>query len=306
MAFRRPLYVSSSNLREMTDTQISDIRTAITNAYNANPSVQLNVGGGSGWTQISGTLQDTRLQAGGYSSYTTRFPNSGETEDVSVVTATYNTVFYRNVSVSAPTDSGTSYPLYYTTSGQLRAMSLQDIYDTFVYSAIDSVITSTTPYQITTSSSSPGGYSYLGNVFNDTRANVGAYTYDQIPETRDQPFTVQSFYLHQNNGSVGTSFDAPVFMNGSNQTQTYAASTFRDLLVDITRYVAANVAGYVIKYAWNPATGTALGSSITDTRLNGSGNYQTLYVNTDDYRAQEFPDGTPVVINTYTLKAWRE
>jgi hypothetical protein len=39
-----------------------------------------------------------------------------------------------------------------------------------------------------------------------------------------------------------------------------------------------------------------------DTRLNGSGNYQTRFVNTDDYRAQEFPDGTATTINTYFLR----
>ena len=41
---------------------------------------------------------------------------------------------------------------------------------------------------------------------------------------------------------------------------------------------------------------------MVDTRLNGAGNYQTLFVNVDDYRAQEFPDGTPTTINTYNLK----
>ena len=39
-----------------------------------------------------------------------------------------------------------------------------------------------------------------------------------------------------------------------------------------------------------------------DTRLNGTGNYQTRYVDTDDYRAQEFPDGTPTTIATYYLR----
>ena len=40
---------------------------------------------------------------------------------------------------------------------------------------------------------------------------------------------------------------------------------------------------------------------MSDTRLNGSGNYQQRFVNVDDYRAQEFPDGTPTSINTYYL-----
>jgi hypothetical protein len=39
-----------------------------------------------------------------------------------------------------------------------------------------------------------------------------------------------------------------------------------------------------------------------DTILNGSGNYQTREVNADDYRAQEFPDGSAVTAATYYLR----
>ena len=41
---------------------------------------------------------------------------------------------------------------------------------------------------------------------------------------------------------------------------------------------------------------------MTNTILNGSGNYQTRFVNSNDYRAQEFPNGTAVTANTYYLK----
>ena len=41
---------------------------------------------------------------------------------------------------------------------------------------------------------------------------------------------------------------------------------------------------------------------MVDTRLDGSGNYQTRFVNADDYRAQEFPNGNPQTISTWTLK----
>ena len=44
------------------------------------------------------------------------------------------------------------------------------------------------------------------------------------------------------------------------------------------------------------------GSGIADTRLNGSGDYQTRFVNTDDYRAQEFPNGTATTVATYFLR----
>ena len=41
---------------------------------------------------------------------------------------------------------------------------------------------------------------------------------------------------------------------------------------------------------------------MTDTKLDGSGNYQTRFVNANDYRAQEFPNGTAVTANTYRLR----
>ena len=41
---------------------------------------------------------------------------------------------------------------------------------------------------------------------------------------------------------------------------------------------------------------------MVDTILDGSGNYQTRFVNTDDYRAQEFPNGSVTTAATYYLR----
>ena len=48
-------------------------------------------------------------------------------------------------------------------------------------------------------------------------------------------------------------------------------------------------------------TGNIRGSGMSDTRLNGTGNYQTRQVS-DDYRAQEFPDGASSTAATYYLR----
>ena len=45
---------------------------------------------------------------------------------------------------------------------------------------------------------------------------------------------------------------------------------------------------------------------MVNTILNGSGNRQTRFVNTNDYRAQEFPNGSATTANTYRLKINRE
>ena len=44
---------------------------------------------------------------------------------------------------------------------------------------------------------------------------------------------------------------------------------------------------------------------MTDTILNGSGNYQQYEANANDYRAQEFPNGSAVTAQTHTLKILR-
>ena len=83
------------------------------------------------------------------------------------------------------------------------------------------------------------------------------------------------------------------------------AATFESLLQGWIRYTAASSAdGYSISYNLGTSgSGNTRGSGMGDTRLNGSGNYQTRFVNTDDYRAQEFPDGTATTIsNTYYLR----
>jgi hypothetical protein len=60
--------------------------------------------------------------------------------------------------------------------------------------------------------------------------------------------------------------------------------------------------GYKIVYSLATSGGNTRGTGMVDTRLNGSGDYQQLYVNTNDYRSQEFPNGTAVTTSTYNLR----
>ena len=65
----------------------------------------------------------------------------------------------------------------------------------------------------------------------------------------------------------------------------------------------ASTDGYTLRYSLGTSSANfTKGSGIVDTKLNGSGNYQQRFVNADDYRAQEFPNGTPTTINTYNLR----
>ena len=90
--------------------------------------------------------------------------------------------------------------------------------------------------------------------------------------------------------------------NSDKNLQEYAQAGIDAILQNCMRHVASEEAGSKIRYQIN-GSGVTLGSGMTDTKLDGS-TYQTRFVNTDDYRSQEFPAGTPQTINTYFLKMY--
>jgi len=307
MAVRSPLKNDSGNVKEMTSAEVNQIVDQIVYQYSQNPSVTLSVvsSGGS-----LGTITDTRLQAGAMSQTNSSFPNEATTAEPSVVTVSYDKISQSIASVSPTADTGKTWPAYYNSSGQIQAMNLQDVKDTFLHPAIDLLTAASTTtqqggtYTISTSTSLSGATNVSATpIYSDTRANTAAYTAGGIGETLDQPTTITSYYLHRVNGS-NTSYTVPFYINAGNNLQEYDTSTFQTLLQEWIRYTAASsTEGYAISYSLGTSgSGNTRGSGIVDTKLNGSGNYQTRFVNADDYRAQEFPNGTPTTINTYNLR----
>jgi YD repeat-containing protein len=307
MAVRAPLYYNASNqIQEMTTSMVSDVVDQIVYQYSLNPSVALSVVGSGG---SLGTLNDTRLQAGASSTSVSAFPSEATTAEPSTVTVNYSKIDQSTASITPTTDTGKTWPVYYNSSGQIQAMNLTDVKDTFLHPAIDLLTAATTTtqqagtYFISTSTSVAGATEVSGSstaVFTDTRADTSLYTASGIPETQDQPTTITNYYLHRVNGS-DTSYTLPLLIDSSDQLQTYPEATFESLTQEWIRYTAASSTdGYSISYSFS--TGTNRGSGMSDTRLNGSGNYQTRFVNANDYRAQEFPNGTATTINTYYLK----
>jgi len=304
MAVRQPLFYNSGNLQEMTTTQVAEIVDQVVYQYSLNPSVSLSVvsSGGS-----LGTISDTRLQAGAATTDATNFDTEGETPNVSTVTVNYAKINQSTASITPTTDTGKTWPVYYTSAGAVRAMTLQDVKDTFLHPAIDLLTSASTTtqqagtYTISSSTSLAGATNVSTTpIFTDTRADVSAYTAGGIGETQDQPTTITNFYLHKIDGS-DTSYTTPMLIDGSNNIQTYPEVTFESLMQEWIRYTAASSTdGYALSYSYT--TGSNRGSGMADTKLDGSGNYQTRYVNTDDYRTQEFPNGAPTTINTYYLK----
>ena len=307
MAIRTPLINDSGNIKEMTSTQVSEIVDQVVYQYSLNPGVTLSVVGSGG--NLS-SISDTRLQAGAASTSASSFPSEATTAEPSTVTVNYQRLNSANASLTPTADTGKTWPVYYNSTGHIQAMNLQDVKDTFLHPAIDLLTAASTTtqqggtYTISTSTSLSGATNVSATpIYSDTRANTAAYTAGGIGETLDQPTTITNYYLHRINGS-NTSYTVPFYINAGNNLQEYDTSTFQTLLQEWIRYTAASSTdGYAISYSIGTSgSGNTRGSGIVDTKLNGTGNYQQRFVNANDYRAQEFPNGTPTTINTYNLR----
>lgn len=311
MAVRTPLYWDGTNLREMSSSQITEIVNRAVYAYGANPSATVTVVGSGG--NISPTMSDTRMQAGAASTRADRFATEAETAEPSTVTVNYDRMSTSNATVSTPTDTNNKlYPVYLNASNNVRAMNATDVFDTFIDPAIDKLVDGNDrsgTFRIHTSTSLSGHVlSSSTPVFVDTRANTGAYTEGGIEETLDQPTTINNYYLFrtsQGGGSEGTpSYSAPLQINGDDNLQEYTDSTLDAMLLAELRHHTVNTSGSLIVYSVN-GSGNNKGSGIVNTKLDGGGNYQQRFVGADDYRAQEFPNGTAQTIETWFLKITR-
>ena len=306
MAVRQPLYYNSGNLQEMTTAMVGEIVDQVVYQYSLSPSVPLTVVGSSGSLSA---ISDTRLQAGASTTDVTNFDTEAETPNVSTVTVTYDKITETRTAGTPTVDTGKTWPVYYTSGGAIQSMNLQDVKDTFLHPAIDLLTAATTTTQqagthFISSATSVSGSTRVSAtpVFTDTRANAAAYTAGGIGETQDQPTTITNYYLYTVNGS-DTSYTAPLFIESSNNLQTYPDATFESLMQEWIKYTAvSSTDGY--SFAYNVGTsgsGEIRGSGMADTKLNGS-TYRTRFVNADDYRTQEHPSGSAVTQNTYYLR----
>lgn len=303
MAVRTPLYYDGSSLREMSSSMVTQLVNRAINSH-TNPSAALNVVGSSGSLSA---MTDTRLQAGAASSLTNRFPTEGETAEPSQVTVTYDKIDQQNASVSQSDTNNRAYPVFWNGSA-IQCMSATDMFDTFISSAIVTLTDGTDRpgiFKIGTSTSLSGHTLKSSTpVFTDTRANTGAYTAGGITETQDQPTTITNYYLFRKDAESAVAYTAPVKLDDDSNLQQYSDATLDAMFLAEIRYHTVNTSGSRIVYSIN-GSGSNRGSGMVDTRLNGSGNFQTRFVNSNDYRAQEFPNGSAITANTYFLKMTR-
>ena len=307
MAIRAPLYYDSGNLKEMSTSMVDQIVNQIVYQYSLNPSVKLSVVSSGG--NLSG-MSDTRLQAGAVSTDVSAFPSESTTQEPQTVTVDYDKVSFTNESTTPTADTGKTFPVYLS-SGHIHAMTLTDVKDTFLHPAIDLLTSGSTgtsqggTYTVHTASALANATLVSATpIFVDTKADTSAYSAGTIGDhALDNPTTVTSYYLHRLDGS-SSSFTAPLYIRSDNNLQTYDGATFNSLMQGWIRKTATSSSdGYAISYnIGTSGLGNTRGSGMANTILTGSGNYQTRYVNTDDYRAQEFPNGSVTTAATYYLR----
>ena len=320
---------TSGFLRPVTPAELLEWQTAIIDVYAANPSSVLSVVSGSG--TISPTMADTRLQAGaaqqGSDGFVSAFPNASQTGDVSTVTVNYDKVSGSFVtSNTGEVDSGYNFPLYYNEDNDsIQPMNLEDLVDSIIEPTIDLMVAATESdttagtYTISTSTSVTGYTEVSGAntaIYVDTRANADAYTAAGIPETQDQPTTINSYYLHRKNAGSTTPTTQLLHLDNAYADPTqqanvkdfdirqYTIAEATTLLGTWLKVYAGEVSGYKITYSitTDGSGGNARGSGMVDTKLNGSGAFSTTLQDANDYRAQEFPNGSAATVTTYTLR----
>jgi len=312
MASVSPLYYSGGNLLEMSSGEITEWQQKAIYVYSQSPTAVITVVSSSG--ALIDSMDDTRTQAGTTSQSESAFVAEASTAEPSTVTVTYdkiNLAYTSTGDIDNTSDTGTTFPVYYDSSaGAVRSMSLTDVLDTFVYPAVDKLINATESsdtggtYTITNSSTAATNYTNVSTtaVFTNTIADTSAYSSGGIPETLDQPTTVTNYYVHRRDGADVTPARTPLYVNGSNNLQEFTIAAAGTLIGDWLRYTAAHDSGgyKLIYYADSSDQGNVRGTNMVDTKLDGSGDHETRLVS-DDYRSQEFPNGSAQTITTYNL-----
>ena len=311
MAVVTPLKLDgSNNLIAMSSTDIANIKLEMIRQYALNPSVVLTYSAGAGNLPA---ISDTRYQAGAAILSNTAFAAETTTDEPTQITVNYQNVFEAFTSLSAPADtSNVAFPVYLTAANQVQAMSLTDMYDTFVNDVITTLTTNSfstsqagTYYVHTANTLAGATLINASPIFTDTRADTTLYTAAGMPETLDQPITITNYYLFSIDAAAVGTIPTPLKALITGNLQQYATADFQTLLGDIVRYYAANVVGSKIDYNITTSATGGRGSGMVNTDFTSvTGAYTTLQT-LDNYYAQEFPNGTTSTIATNYLNCLR-
>lgn len=323
MTVRTPLKLDGTNLREMTTAERDSIRdylgwylgkniTAASTDFNTLSRVA------SGGTL--GSISETRKKSGAAEQNTVAYAPETTTGEPQTVTTSFAhlTLTDAAANFAIPGDgSNIAWPAYQS-GGNIYAMSTTDALDTFVLPAISDYVTAGTSaavhYRVHTAASL-SGYTAVSTsrIYADTRALTGtggyadaAATIGTQGTTQDFFTTVTQYYLLKKDPGSAPSYTKPILVDSSgNLTEDQGAAAIGRLEL-LMKYAHANSTNYKVKFGFNTSGGTNLGNTMTDTSLDGSGLYTVRFVNSDDYRSQEFPNGAAQTIASHNLRIFRE
>ena len=313
MAVVRPVYFNSGNIQRMDDTMFNSLKNKFRYEFQQSSPITLSVVSSGG--NLSGLpLTDTRMISGTATNNASRFPNEGETGEPTSVSVNFSRISQSVGSApSITSDDGKRYFAYIDDNNDIKAMNYGDMLDTLVRPVIDELVSGSNTsnqagtYFVDTTSTLSANQSLVSStpIFIDTKANLSAFQASNIPTsgTTDHPINANTYYLKKNTMSSPTLGAFPIKIRSDNDLQEFNHTDITNMANELIRNeVISSTGGYKIRYNIG-GSGTSKGSGMADTRLTGgSGNYQTRFVNANDYRAVEFPDGTLNTINTYFLK----
>jgi hypothetical protein len=315
MTVRTPLKLDGSDLKEMSTADINSIIAQCMYQYSTDPSVDLTyVASGGGL----GSIGDSRFISGAASQTTTgawpentTYPDEATTAEPTITTVNYARMTQTTENTRASVDTNSvAFPVY-KTGDDIHAMTLTDMYDTFVYPAIDLLVDGNDrpgTYRIHTATTLTGHTNISTTpVFTDSKADVAGMTAGEIGTsgtTQTDATNVTNYYLFRTDGTAVT-YPEPVFATTDGNLQAYTIANFDALLKNCTRHVASEVVGSRIRYGFS--TGANRGSGMVDSRISSTtGTYTQREASADDYRAQEFPAGSATTQSTTFLKIRQE
>ena len=318
MAVVKPLFINSdNNLQEMTDAQVLLHKQKAIYQYSLDPSALLTVVSNSGANMAA--ITDTRLKSGVSVVSVSADPSASTSAPSATTDVSFDKINFAYDTSSGQTEDSDNraFPIYRNSDGDIRAMSLDDMKDTFLHPAIDLMVVADASaddsnvagtYRIHTASSLTDFTEVSGAntaIFTDTTSTgfaAGSIGTAGTTQTGSSS-SVQSFFLLRRNGTdVDTNSIKLAQINSDGDIQEYSDGG-TELLGNWLKFTAGQSGdGYKITYAIGASvSGTQRGSAITNKQL-GSTVTSTTLVDANDYRAQQFPSGSATVTNTYLFK----
>lgn len=317
MTARTPIYWDGTNLKEFTAGEVTEYVTQAIFQYASNPSVVLTVTAGSG--NITPTMADTRFRSSAATQQASSHPGSGA---LTTVTTDFDHITQTDSSVSVTGDTNNVlFPVYYDDSDDaIKSMSEADFVDTFIKPALVLMSASSEgtagdyggTYTINTGTSL-ANHTLVSStaVFVDTRADTSSFAAGSIGTAgtfQDHISTVNSYYLHRRDGVDNTPARTLLYIDNSDKNlRQYADADIEGYLAEYIRAVAINdtvAADHNLDYNIN-GSGDQRGSSMVDTKLDGSGTETNRYVSGNDYRSQKFPNGSQATVSTFVFNLLR-